>query len=162
MRCHVLLLATLLAAAVPTAASAREPDPPSAEAVAPIAGEDAVFARFLAPCCWQQTLDVHASAEASALRDEIRARLRAGESRERIEAALVDRYGARIVAAPTPERLAWLGPLSFAVAAGVFGVFLARVLRRPRPQPRAESRAARQDEAALDRRIDADLADMEA
>lgn len=135
-----------------------------------VPGEDAVFSHYLAPCCWQQTLDVHASPEAAALRDEVRARLRAGESREAIEAALVERYGPRIVAMPSPNRVAVLGPLSLAAALLVGGAFVARTFRRrrdPAQADRAHGEAATKkltpaaDDAELDARIDAELAELE-
>lgn len=56
--------------------------------------------RLLAPCCWTQTLDVHDSPVASALRDEIEARAAAGQAADRIEGDLADRFGERIRVVP--------------------------------------------------------------
>ena len=72
--------------------------------------------RLRAPCCWQQTLDVHASPIAAELRAEIRTRVAAGEDVPTIEADLVQRYGERVRAVPTAG---FLTPL------GVFGMMAA-------------------------------------
>jgi cytochrome c-type biogenesis protein CcmH len=58
-----------------------------------------LYARLYAPCCWAQTLDVHYSPVVNDLRAHIRERLESGISRDDIVASLVNRYGARIVAA---------------------------------------------------------------
>ncbi len=56
--------------------------------------------RLVAPCCWKQTLEVHESALASALRAEIGERLARGEAAAAIERDLVARFGARVRAVP--------------------------------------------------------------
>lgn len=56
--------------------------------------------RLMAPCCWKQTLDVHASPSADQLRREIRTRVAAGESVDAIEADLVARHGEKLRALP--------------------------------------------------------------
>ena len=56
--------------------------------------------RLLAPCCWNQTLDIHESDLATSLRSEIRQRVARGESPEAIERDMVSRYGERVRAAP--------------------------------------------------------------
>ncbi len=65
-----------------------------------VPGAAVLEGKILAPCCWNQTIDIHGSEPAMALRREIRRRLRAGESEEAITAVLVERYGARILAVP--------------------------------------------------------------
>jgi len=59
--------------------------------------------RLWAPCCWTQTLDVHESELATALRAEIEQRTRRGETGDGIEDDLAARYGARIRAVPKGE-----------------------------------------------------------
>jgi cytochrome c-type biogenesis protein CcmH len=59
-------------------------------------GAHAVEGRLLAPCCWTQTLDIHESEPASALRTEIHERLQHGERGAAIEDDLAARYGERI------------------------------------------------------------------
>ena len=56
--------------------------------------------RLLAPCCWTQTLDVHDSELASALRKEIRLRLERGEVAAAIEGDFARRFGERVRAVP--------------------------------------------------------------
>jgi cytochrome c-type biogenesis protein CcmH len=73
-------------------------------ALAQARGEDprleALEEHFIAPCCWTEPLSTHDSPLARQLRDELRARLAAGESPSAIEASLVERYGARILSTP--------------------------------------------------------------
>lgn len=56
--------------------------------------------RLVAPCCWTQTVDVHESELVTQLRQEIRARLRAGEVPLSIEDAMAQRFGERVRAMP--------------------------------------------------------------
>ena len=81
--------------------------------------------RLMAPCCWQQTLDVHASPLATELRAEIKQRLVRGESVETIETDLVGRYGERMRAGGGPF-LRYVGPfvgvVALAATAGVVHV----------------------------------------
>jgi cytochrome c-type biogenesis protein CcmH len=105
-----------------------------------VQGEKSVEAHLLAPCCWNGTLDVHESELASALRREIRGRLRGGEGVEAIEESLVARYGERMRAAPKSERVGLL------LGAGVLGVLLAaaallRKVVRPAPSVAASGAA---------------------
>ena len=60
------------------------------------AGESA-GASAHAPCCWRQNLEDHDSDIARQLRDEIHARLAAGDTPDAIEADLARRYGDDIV-----------------------------------------------------------------
>lgn len=91
-------------------------------ATAAFAAEDAadLLGRLRAPCCWKQTLDVHASPLADELREEIKRRVGAGESVAAIEADLVVRYTDRIRAVPNAGFLTPLG--MFGMMAGVFGL----------------------------------------
>ncbi|WP_437971852.1 cytochrome c-type biogenesis protein CcmH [Sorangium sp. So ce260] len=99
---------------------------------APAPGERALAARLLAPCCWDQTLDVHESEVARDLRREIRARLRRGEAAGAIEQDLVARYGDRVRAAPSSGTLGKVAlGLMLGIAATFLGVFaLLRSWRR--------------------------------
>jgi len=96
----------------------------------------ALEARLLAPCCYKQTLDFHASPLAEELRAEIHRRFSAGEAEATIEAALVTRYGEKLRAVPNAaftERLGLgLAVLSGAVVLLIVLVHLSR-LRRGRP-----------------------------
>jgi len=154
LRSPLIAFAWLLV--VGTAAAATPPD-----GWAP--GEVALQARIVAPCCWNQTLDVHASALADALRLEVHERLRAGETRERIEDDLAARYGERVRAVPRgADRRAFvaLGVSAFLLCAGLFALLLLWRLRRRGdafPQELAEPAEA-QARDAYDDRLDDELA----
>lgn len=96
----------------------------------------ALESRLLAPCCYKQTLDFHASPLAEELRGEIRQRFAAGEPEATIEAALVARYGEKLRAVPSAaftERLGvGLAALCAAVVLLIVTLHLWR-LRRARP-----------------------------
>ncbi|WP_233562002.1 cytochrome c-type biogenesis protein [Sorangium cellulosum] len=143
------------------------PGQPAAELVdsAPAPGEKGLAARLLAPCCWDQTLDVHESEVTRDLRREIRARLRRGESADAIEQDLVGRYGERIRAAPSSGVLGKVAlGLMLGIAVSFLGVLvLLRSWRRSAAQPASSSvavAAAARD--AYDERLDDELREREA
>lgn len=130
-----------------------------------VAGEGAraLEGRLLAPCCWIQTLDVHESELATALRAEIAERLRRGEASEAIEDDLAARFGERIRAVPRGE-----DPRSF-VAAGAFAGMLVALVgllallrswvrRGAVTQPAAEGAPPRDE---YDERLDDELARLD-
>jgi cytochrome c-type biogenesis protein CcmH len=89
---------------------------------------------LVAPCCWRQPISNHQSPEAEAMRAEVRKLVTAGKSRQEILAALVDKYGTRVLASP-PARgfflLAYLTPpLSLACGAFSLAFFIRRALSR--------------------------------
>ncbi len=77
--------------------------------------------RLLAPCCYQQTLDIHSSELTTQVRHEIQTRLERGESLEAVEHDLVARYGERIIAVPRASPLE--GVAVFVVLAAVLAAF---------------------------------------
>jgi len=91
--------------------------------------------RFLAPCCWQESLAVHQSEIAVQLRAEIARLAAAGRPEDDIVDTLVARYGERILVEPRGARLRWLNvipPIAVALAAAAL-FFVIRRLRRPGP-----------------------------
>jgi cytochrome c-type biogenesis protein CcmH len=64
---------------------------------------DELYGRLIAPCCWNQTLDIHDSEIATQLRVEIAERLTRGEPALAIEDDLAARFGARIRAVPRAQ-----------------------------------------------------------
>jgi cytochrome c-type biogenesis protein CcmH len=68
--------------------------------------------QLMAPCCWQQTLDIHHSELADTLHVEIHDRLARGEPASAVRDSLVRRYGARILAVPDAR---WLEGAATAV-----------------------------------------------
>jgi cytochrome c-type biogenesis protein CcmH len=160
--------------ALPAAALALDVDHP-AHVPASEAGEDLqgyvpgasrLEGRIMAPCCWNQTIDIHGSEPAYELRREIRKRLKAGESADTIEASLVQRFGPKILAVPDSSPLGSLATvLSLAFGgAGVAGYFM---LKRWTRTAKAEKRktkdggpsAAKPD--ALDERLDRELSEIQ-
>ncbi|MGK3993756.1 cytochrome c-type biogenesis protein CcmH [Sorangium sp. So ce1024] len=132
---------------------------------APAPGERALAARLLAPCCWDQTLDVHESEVARDLRREIRARLRRGEAADAIERDLVARHGERLRAAPSSDLLGKIAlGMILGIAVAFLGVFgLLRSWRRSAPQPAPPSTAvATPPRDAYDERLDAELLERDA
>lgn len=145
--------------AAPTEAAAEIVD------TTPAPGERALAGRLLAPCCWDQTLDVHESEVARDLRREIRARLRQGEAAGAIELDLVARYGDRLRAAPSSGILGKVAlGLMLGIAVTFLGVIaLLRSWRRNAAQtapPNGAITAAVRDE--YDERLDNELRDRDA
>jgi cytochrome c-type biogenesis protein CcmH len=128
-----------------------------------VPGATALEGRIIAPCCWNQTIDIHGSELSTKLRVEIRKRLKNGETADAIEESLVARYGERVIAVPRGSRLGSTGIL-LAIVMGAAGVFAVSLLRRWRdrtaPPPPREDRAAPASQA-LDARIDAELAALD-
>lgn len=119
------LLGFVLAAAAPVAAA-----PSLEDQVNDIARE------LMCPVCAGQTVAESNATLAVQMREEIRARLRRGETREQIIAYFVGQFGESVLARP-PRRgvylLLWLAPVA---AFGVGAMLMIRYLRgmtRPRP-----------------------------
>lgn len=123
-------------------------------------------AQLMAPCCDHQTLDVHQSPPASAMRAEIRSRLASGESEEEILSAFQQRYGPKIIAVRSMGEVNALGgTLLFLSAAGAIGAALTirRWRRRSDRQAAEAAKKARRPpkDDAWDRRLDAELAALD-
>jgi len=160
-----VLLALLPIAAASTAhAEPHHEQPQEGISFDHVPGAAALEGRIIAPCCWNQTIDIHGSELSTQLRVEIRKRLTAGETPETIEASLVQRYGEKVIAVPKGSRLGATGVL-LAIAMGAAGVFAFSLLRRwrDRVQPPPPARDADEQAAtpALDRRLDAELAALD-
>jgi len=97
VRCRPLVVFCFALLAICPTISVAEADDAR---VAGRASAQALELRLVAPCCWNQTLEVHESEVASALRKEIRERLASGEPSEAIEDDFALRYGERIRAVP--------------------------------------------------------------
>ena len=146
------------------AQSGAETDDPELESRA-----RALEGRIIAPCCWTQTIDVHASEIAQELRHEIRQRLRAGESTDAIEADFVARYGERIRSVQPDSPLGTIATVALVSAflAGGLLFFFASKWRKRGP-PGGGGKEARGDASAAgeagagdewDERLDAELRD---
>jgi cytochrome c-type biogenesis protein CcmH len=127
-----------------------------------VPGANRIDGMIRAPCCWNQTLDIHGSEVSNGLRREIRRRLLAGESEEAIVASLVDRYGERILAVQPGSPLKGVAVLlSVTMALAGVGAFV--LLRRWRARgaaqkPKKKGLAAEQaGSGEYNARLDAEL-----
>ena len=136
-----------------------------------VEGASRLEGRIMAPCCWNQTIDIHGSEPAYELRREIRKRLKAGESPDAIEASLVTRFGPKILAVPDSSPLGSLATvLSLAFGGvGVAGYFmLKRWSRAGKPGEGAGAKPKKSDKDAaspaksdaLDERLDRELSEI--
>jgi cytochrome c-type biogenesis protein CcmH len=158
--------------AAPVLASASDGDHPG-HVAASEAGEDLqeyvpgatrLEGRIMAPCCWNQTIDIHGSEAAYELRREIRQRLKAGESADAIEASFVQRYGTRILAVPDSSPLGSLATLLSVgfVGAGVAGYFMLKRWSKGSDKKKAPPQvpAGEPKRDALDERLDRELSEI--
>ena len=139
----------LVALAFATPAAASESQPTLAE----------IESEVVCPTC-HTTLDQSSSPVALRMRNFIRARIAAGDTKSEVKRRLVADFGEQVLASP-PKRgfnlLAWVIPpvaaLAGALALGVLAVRWSR--------GRAATPAAAAPDAALDRRIDDELARLD-
>jgi cytochrome c-type biogenesis protein CcmH len=167
MNTHVLRVALVIGAllsAAPAAALEAE-RAPAAAVDDPPPGERELLGRLVAPCCWTQTLDVHAGGAPDELRAEIRQRLRAGESPASIEADFVARYGERVRASGSSSSLGSisLGVIGLSLVSAIALVLAIRRWARASSRPVSQHLLAVAGAApdALDARIDDELRDLE-
>jgi cytochrome c-type biogenesis protein CcmH len=118
---------------------------------------------LIAPCCFSQQVSVHQSPAADEVRQDIRKRLAAGETREHILDAYVAQYGKRILSQPPAEGMTRvlyiLPPLAFVLTAALVVVRVRRYTaphasRAPvahaTPSPADERHRAKLDEELRD------------
>jgi cytochrome c-type biogenesis protein CcmH len=122
-------------------------------------------AMLIAPCCFSQQVSVHRSAAADEVRQDIRLRLAAGETRERILDAYVAQYGKRILAQPPAEGMARmlyvLPPLALLLTGALVLVIVRRfTATQAAPSPEASSTAVRVDERYAEE-LDEELRDLD-
>ena len=97
--------------------------------------------RFLAPCCWQQSVAVHDSDIAKQMRAEIATMVAAGRNEEQIVDVYVARYGERILREPRGGYW-WWSVMVPAVSIILAAAGLVMFLSRQRKQPVLAARAA--------------------
>jgi len=132
-----------------------------------VEGASRLEGRIMAPCCWNQTIDIHGSEPSYELRREIRRRLKAGESADAIEASLVTRFGPKILAVPDSSPLGSLATI-LALAFGGVGVAGFFMLKRWSRAGKARSAANATEKSgvstgkpdALDERLDRELSEI--
>ncbi len=92
--------------------------------------------RFIAPCCWSQSVAMPDSPAAREMREEIVKLVAEGKTEDDIVDFYVARYGERILRMPRGKAWIWLNAVPIgALAAGAAGVvlFLARARRGADP-----------------------------
>jgi cytochrome c-type biogenesis protein CcmH len=146
------LAAAALALAAPAAASEEHPT------------LDELENELFCPVC-NTTLALSNAPVADQMREFIRERIAAGDTKSQIEDALVADFGPRVLAAPPKEGfnlLAWLLPLAgIALAAVLVGILVWRWTRRGRAAPGAvdaSSNGRGPLDPELERRLDDELA----
>jgi cytochrome c-type biogenesis protein CcmH len=97
--------------------------------------------RFMAPCCWQESVAVHRSEIAGQMREEIDRMVAEGKSEDQIVDVYVARYGERILREPRGNKRIWLTliPVVLILAAGAWLVWF---IRRQRQVPASGSPVA--------------------
>jgi cytochrome c-type biogenesis protein CcmH len=170
------IVAALVTALATVPASAEEHRPASAEEHRPakdeyaeelqghVPGANYLEGRLRAPCCWNQTLDIHGSEISNGLKREIRRRLIAGESADAIEESIVARYGEKIRAVPPNSPLksvATLLSLALGLAGIGAGALIVRWRRRSRLREAAEAERATGPRDEWDDRLDRELERLE-
>lgn len=139
MSFRILVLAVaLLAGILQAGAAVAQADPEIA--LARSAHE--LSRELMSPYCPGRTLADCPSPDAGAVRDEIRAALRAGEPVDSIRTRIEARFGAAVVGVPTTT-LGWLLPILMLAAGALALVFvLRRALARPALHPRVSTDVA--------------------
>ena len=149
MRRLLVTLAATCALVAPTAVWAAEP-PRAAD----------LEAELVCPVC-ETTLDQSNAPVAQRMKVFIRQRIAVGDSEEQIKDALVDEFGAGVLAAPPKSGfglLAWLIPLAALVAGAITVGLLVRTWSRRRAPPGPE----RPLDPELEQKVDEELARFDA
>jgi cytochrome c-type biogenesis protein CcmH len=124
-----------------------------------VPGAAALEGKIVAPCCWNQTVDIHGSEISNGIRREIRSRLRAGESADAIQGSLVERYGPKILAMQADSSLV---PIAVTVllgisVAGIAGYMMLKRWQRAGSAPKKPEKRDAASNELLDARLDAEL-----
>jgi cytochrome c-type biogenesis protein CcmH len=159
----MIALASSLLALVVTAAQPSPAPPPAAPAAvvdraAPVAlppaleqEARAIERMVIAPCCWMQPVSDHQSQASDEVKQQIRAWLAAGKTRQQVLDGFVEQYGVRVLAEPPNEgfsRFLYLTPIAaFGLSAIGLFVFVRRWTGRKAGGPR-EADAGPADSAA--------------
>jgi cytochrome c-type biogenesis protein CcmH len=112
---------------------------------------------LICPTC-HTTLDQSSSAIADRMREFIRGRIAAGDTKSEIKAKLVAQFGPAVLASPPRKGLDWLvwviPPVGLVAGAGAAGALAWRWSRRRRDE---EEETAEELDPELERRVDAEL-----
>lgn len=92
--------------------------------------------KFVAPCCWRESIARHSSPEAERMRAKVVELVNEGKTDEEIVNFFVSRFGIRILREPPGQKAVWLYILPVAVlVAGLFMLlrFVRKSLEKQRP-----------------------------
>ena len=99
-----------------------------------------IQARFLAPCCWRESLALHDSPVAKQLRSEIEQMVASGQTESQIVDEYVARYGERILREPRGAQFQIL-TITPIVVLGIGCLLVVRFLWRVRHNQHAHAAA---------------------
>ena len=119
-------------------------------------------AMLIAPCCFTQQVSVHQSPAATEVRNDVRARLAAGQTRQQVLDAYVAQYGKRILVQPPAEGFdltLYVAPVAVFVASVIFVGAAVRRLTRDEGDAVAETETAAGPVSDVDGDLDAKLDD---
>ena len=147
-----LRLATILSIAglaVLAAGCASQTETLTAEEMEEVA--QGIDQSLMCPICPSETIDQSQVQLAGQMRDIVREKLAAGESRDEILQFFVDRYGTAVLAEPPKSGfnlLVWIAPPVALMAGGAVLFAVLRAMRRPRDSDALEDE--RSDDAGLE------------
>ncbi|MGC4049793.1 MAG: cytochrome c-type biogenesis protein CcmH [Paludibaculum sp.] len=93
--------------------------------------------KFIAPCCWSESVAVHRSEAAAQMRVEIATWYKQGLSEQEITQRYVSQYGERILMVPSGIKFTWLMVMPVVVILAAVLALLACLRRRARTEPAA-------------------------
>ncbi len=122
-------------------------------------------AMLMAPCCWSQPVSQHQSQASEDVKQQIRALLASGKSRQQVLDAFVAEYGQRILVEP-PARgfgaVLYGGLLiTFLLTASGLVLWIRRASRQPVPATAFVAAPSASDDAVYAARLDDELRDMD-
>ena len=148
-RLGILALLSVAGLAVLAAGCASQPENPTAEEMEELA--QGIDKSLMCPVCPSETIDQSQVQLAGQMRDIVREKLAAGESREDILQFFVDRYGTAVLAEPPRSGfnlLVWVVPPVALLAGGLVLAVVLRSMRRPRDSDAPDS--LQPDDAGLE------------
>ena len=132
-RLGLLALLSVAGLAALAVGCASQPENPTAEEMEELA--QGIDKSLMCPVCPSETIDQSQVQLAGQMRDIVREKLAAGESREDILQFFVDRYGTAVLAEPPRSGfnlLVWVVPPVAMLAGGLVLAVVLRSMRRPR------------------------------
>jgi cytochrome c-type biogenesis protein CcmH len=91
--------------------------------------------KFIAPCCWAESVAVHRSEAAAEMRVEIARLYKQGVSEQEITQRYVSQYGERILMVPSGSKFTWLMVIPVALTLAAAFALMVFLRRRARMEP---------------------------